>query len=93
MIADTGYGNAVNVVRTVQLYEQAGVTDLHLEDQAMPTRCGHRSTVRGATPRLVLYPIGTLLAATAGIRSLLATSRTGGVPRWPGFRPSASSPT
>jgi len=39
--ADTGYGNAVNVVRTVQEYEQAGVAALHLEDQVMPKRCGH----------------------------------------------------
>ena len=41
--ADTGYGNAVNVVRTVQLYEQAGVAGLHLEDQVMPKKCGHMS--------------------------------------------------
>ena len=39
--ADTGYGNAINVVRTVQLYEQAGVAGLHLEDQILPKRCGH----------------------------------------------------
>jgi carboxyvinyl-carboxyphosphonate phosphorylmutase len=39
--ADTGYGNAVNVVRTVQTYEQAGVAGLHLEDQVAPKRCGH----------------------------------------------------
>ncbi|HEX2848989.1 MAG TPA: isocitrate lyase/PEP mutase family protein [Acidimicrobiales bacterium] len=39
--ADTGYGNAINVVRTVQEYEQAGVAALHLEDQVMPKRCGH----------------------------------------------------
>jgi 2,3-dimethylmalate lyase len=39
--ADTGYGNAINVVRTVQDYEQAGVAGLHLEDQILPKRCGH----------------------------------------------------
>jgi len=39
--ADTGYGNALNVRRTVQLYEGAGVAGLHLEDQALPKRCGH----------------------------------------------------
>lgn len=39
--ADTGYGNAVNVIRTVQLYEQAGVAGLHLEDQVSPKKCGH----------------------------------------------------
>jgi 2-methylisocitrate lyase-like PEP mutase family enzyme len=39
--ADTGYGNAVNVVRTVRAYEQAGVAAIQLEDQAFPKRCGH----------------------------------------------------
>jgi 2,3-dimethylmalate lyase len=176
--ADTGYGNAVNVVRTVQGYEQAGVAGIHLEDQVMPKKCGHMSgkavigvdemvgkiraavaarrdpdllliarsdaaavdglaaaitrgrayadagadllfveaptseddiaTVAaelhgvaplvfnwaegGRTPplsldriaelgfSLVLFPIGTLLAATAGIRALLASLRTDGTP-------------
>lgn len=41
--ADTGYGNAINVIRTVQEYEQAGLAGLHLEDQVMPKRCGHMS--------------------------------------------------
>jgi 2-methylisocitrate lyase-like PEP mutase family enzyme len=181
--ADTGYGNAINVVRTVQLYEQAGVAGIQLEDQVMPKRCGHMSgkvlvgademagKVRaavaarrdpdlvviartdavavtgvddalerarayadagadllfveaptteadvekvaaaldgvaplvfnwaegGRTPplsldrmaelgfALVLYPIGTLLAATAGIRTLLAALRTDGVPPMQGL--------
>lgn len=39
--ADTGYGNQINVVRTVQAYEQAGVAGIHLEDQVLPKRCGH----------------------------------------------------
>ena len=39
--ADTGYGNALNVVRTVREYEQAGVAGLQLEDQVSPKRCGH----------------------------------------------------
>ncbi|WP_019938637.1 oxaloacetate decarboxylase [Bordetella sp. FB-8] len=38
--ADTGYGNANNVARTVRLYEQAGVAALHLEDQVTPKKCG-----------------------------------------------------
>lgn len=181
--ADTGYGNALNVVRTVQLYEQAGVAGIQLEDQVMPKKCGHMSgkaligademvgKVRaavaarrdpdlvliartdavavtgvddalerarayaaagadllfveapsseadvervaaelsgvaplvfnwaegGRTPplslarmselgfALVIYPIGTLLAATAGIRSLLATLRRDGVPSLEGL--------
>ena len=39
--ADTGYGNALNVRRTVQMYEAAGAAALHLEDQMLPKRCGH----------------------------------------------------
>ncbi len=39
--ADTGYGNAINVVRTVREYEATGVAGLHLEDQVTPKRCGH----------------------------------------------------
>ncbi|MBI4589310.1 MAG: isocitrate lyase/PEP mutase family protein [Candidatus Rokubacteria bacterium] len=39
--ADTGYGNALNVRRTVQMYEAGGVAALHLEDQMLPKRCGH----------------------------------------------------
>jgi carboxyvinyl-carboxyphosphonate phosphorylmutase len=181
--ADTGYGNAINVVRTVQLYEQAGVAGIQLEDQVMPKKCGHmsgkaligtdemvgkiRAAVEarrdpdlvviartdavavggldeaigrakafadagadllfveaptseddiarvagelhgvaplvfnwaegGRTPPLplarirelgfamVIYPIGTLLAATAGIRAVLATLRRDGVPSLDGL--------
>jgi carboxyvinyl-carboxyphosphonate phosphorylmutase len=39
--ADTGYGNALNVVRTVREYEKAGVAGLHIEDQVSPKKCGH----------------------------------------------------
>jgi 2-methylisocitrate lyase-like PEP mutase family enzyme len=39
--ADTGYGAAINVVRTVRAYERAGVAAIQLEDQAFPKRCGH----------------------------------------------------
>jgi carboxyvinyl-carboxyphosphonate phosphorylmutase len=181
--ADTGYGNAINVVRTVQLYEQAGVAGIQLEDQVMPKKCGHMSgkvligademvgklraavearrdpdlvliartdavathgideaitrarafaeagadvlfveaptseadiervatELRGVAPlvfnwaeggrtpplslermtelgfSLVIYPIGTLLAATAGIRSLLASLKADGVPSLAGL--------
>ena len=177
--ADTGYGNALNVVRTVQGYEQAGVAGIHLEDQVLPKKCGHMSgkavigtdemvgkiaaavaarrdpdlvliartdaaavegldaaigrarayadagadllfveaptsedaiaavaaQLRGVAPlvfnwaeggrtpplglhriaelgfSLVLFPIGTLLAATAGVRALLATLRADGTPQ------------
>jgi carboxyvinyl-carboxyphosphonate phosphorylmutase len=39
--ADTGYGNAINVLRTVREYEKAGVAALHIEDQVAPKKCGH----------------------------------------------------
>jgi 2-methylisocitrate lyase-like PEP mutase family enzyme len=181
--ADTGYGNALNVLRTVQLYEQAGVAGIQLEDQVAPKKCGHMSgkaviqtsemvgkvraavaarqdpdlvviartdavavngiadavargrayaeagadllfveapaseadieavaaELRGVAPlvfnwaeggrtpplplarvaelgfSLVIYPIGTLLAATAGIQSLLATLKADGVPSLSGL--------
>ena len=39
--ADTGYGNAINVIRTVREYEKSGVAAFHLEDQVSPKKCGH----------------------------------------------------
>ncbi len=39
--ADNGYGNPINVIRTVREYERAGVAGIHIEDQVAPKRCGH----------------------------------------------------
>jgi 2-methylisocitrate lyase-like PEP mutase family enzyme len=39
--ADTGYGNELNVVRTVREFEQRGVAGIHIEDQSFPKKCGH----------------------------------------------------
>src|SRR4051812_1235955 len=39
--ADTGYGNELNVWRTVREYEARGVAGIHLEDQEFPKKCGH----------------------------------------------------
>jgi len=39
--ADNGYGNALNVQRTVRLFERAGASAIQLEDQSYPKRCGH----------------------------------------------------
>jgi 2-methylisocitrate lyase-like PEP mutase family enzyme len=41
--ADTGYGNALNVQRTVRMFERAGASAIQLEDQVFPKRCGHLS--------------------------------------------------
>jgi carboxyvinyl-carboxyphosphonate phosphorylmutase len=76
--ADTGYGNAINVVRTVQLYEQAGVAGIQLEDQVMPKKCGHMSG------KLLVGPdemVGKLRAAVEARRDpdLLIIARTDAV--------------
>lgn len=39
--ADTGYGNALNVIRTIRAYVRSGAAALHIEDQVEPKRCGH----------------------------------------------------
>ncbi|MEQ8406170.1 MAG: isocitrate lyase/phosphoenolpyruvate mutase family protein [Oceanicaulis sp.] len=41
--ADTGFGNALNVIRTVKTFERAGAAAIQLEDQQLPKRCGHLS--------------------------------------------------
>ncbi|MDN5858644.1 MAG: oxaloacetate decarboxylase [Pseudonocardia sp.] len=73
--ADTGYGNAVNVVRTVQLYEQAGVAGLHLEDQVLPKKCGHMS---GKAVISTAEMVGKIEAAVAARRDpdLVLVART-----------------
>jgi 2-methylisocitrate lyase-like PEP mutase family enzyme len=61
--ADTGYGNAVNVRRTVEEFEGAGVAAIHLEDQASPKRCGH---LPGSRPVVSMEEhIGKIEAAAA----------------------------
>src|ERR1700751_3115036 len=48
--ADTGYGNSINVIRTVREYEAAGVAAIHLEDQVMPKKCGHMDDKQLVSP-------------------------------------------
>jgi len=48
---DAGHGNVTNVIRTVQMFEKAGVASLMIEDQEEPTRCGHTSGKRLVTPQ------------------------------------------
>ncbi|MGH9103297.1 MAG: isocitrate lyase/PEP mutase family protein [Acidimicrobiales bacterium] len=73
--ADTGYGNAVNVVRTVQEYERAGVAAIHLEDQVAPKRCGH---VAGKQVVPVAEMVAKIRAAIAARRDpdLVIVART-----------------
>ncbi len=56
--ADTGYGNAINVMRTIRAYERAGVAGCHIEDQEMPKRCGHFDEKR-------VIPVGEMLGKLA----------------------------
>ncbi|HVH23906.1 MAG TPA: oxaloacetate decarboxylase [Pseudonocardia sp.] len=73
--ADTGYGNAINVVRTVADYERAGVAGIHLEDQVSPKKCGHLS---GKAVIEVEEMVGKIQAAVAARRDpdLLLIART-----------------
>ncbi len=60
--ADNGYGNAINVIRTVREYIGAGVAGIHLEDQVVPKRCGH---VAGRVVISVEEAVGKIRAAAA----------------------------
>jgi len=59
--ADTGYGNALNVQRTVRLFERAGATAIQLEDQTFPKRCGHLQD-KSLIPTMEM--VGKIRAAT-----------------------------
>lgn len=61
--ADTGFGEALNVERTVRLFEQAGVAGIHLEDQRMPKRCGHLSGKSLVEPEEMAAKIRAAVAA------------------------------
>jgi 2-methylisocitrate lyase-like PEP mutase family enzyme len=64
--ADTGYGNAVNVRRTVEELESAGVAAIHIEDQESPKRCGHLPGARPVVP--LEEQVGKIEAAAAARR-------------------------
>jgi methylisocitrate lyase len=61
--ADTGFGEALNVERTVRHMEAAGVAGLHLEDQLMPKRCGHLSGKQLIAPHEMAAKIRAAVAA------------------------------
>lgn len=64
--ADTGYGNALNVQRTVQVFERAGAAGIQLEDQTFPKRCGHLAD-KGLVP--VAEMVGKIRAAVDARRN------------------------
>lgn len=61
--ADTGYGNAINVMRTIRAYERAGVAGCHIEDQEMPKRCGHFDEKRVVSTTEMLGKLAAALDA------------------------------
>jgi 2-methylisocitrate lyase-like PEP mutase family enzyme len=69
--ADTGYGNALNVARTVRLFEQAGANAIQIEDQSFPKRCGHladKSLIPGAE---MAGKIAAAVDARASVETLI----------------------
>ena len=73
--ADTGYGNALNVVRTVELFQGAGAAGLFLEDQVWPKRCGHMRGKRVVERTEWLTKLRAVLE-TRGERDLFLVART-----------------
>jgi methylisocitrate lyase len=61
--ADTGFGEALNVERTVRLFEAAGSAGIHLEDQQLPKRCGHLSGKQLVPPEVMVAKIRAATAA------------------------------
>jgi methylisocitrate lyase len=61
--ADTGFGEALNVERTVRLFESAGAAGLHLEDQQLPKRCGHLSGKALVEPEVMAAKLRAAAAA------------------------------
>ena len=61
--ADTGFGEALNVERTVRLFVSAGVAGIHLEDQQLPKRCGHLSGKALVEPEVMAAKLRAAVAA------------------------------
>jgi methylisocitrate lyase len=61
--ADTGFGEAFNVERTVRLFEQAGAAGIHIEDQELPKRCGHLSGKALVEPAVMASKVRAAVAA------------------------------
>ncbi len=89
--ADNGYGNALNVQRTVRSFERAGAAAIQLEDQSFPKRCGHlqdkalipagemagkiRAAVDARTSQDTLIIARTDAVAVEGLEAALARAR------------------
>ena len=69
--ADTGFGNALNVMRTVRMFERAGASALQLEDQTLPKRCGHLDGKTLVTTDEMTGKIRAALDARASTETLI----------------------
>lgn len=74
--ADTGYGNAVNVMRTTRAYEQAGVAVMQLEDQVAPKKCGHMLGREVISTEEMCGKIRAAVAARSNPDNMLIMART-----------------
>ncbi|MGI4942112.1 MAG: isocitrate lyase/PEP mutase family protein, partial [Janthinobacterium lividum] len=61
--ADTGYGGVIDAQRTVRLWEEAGASVLHLEDQAVPKKCGHFAGKELVSPEEMQQKLRAMLEA------------------------------
>ena len=71
--ADTGYGEALNVMRLVRDLEAAGVAAVQLEDQILPKKCGHLSDKRLAEPEAMAARISAARTARTDLRIIART--------------------
>jgi 2-methylisocitrate lyase-like PEP mutase family enzyme len=69
--ADNGYGNALNVQRTVRLFERAGASAIQLEDQSYPKRCGHLQEKRLVPAQEMVGKIKAACDARADAQTLI----------------------
>ena len=73
--ADTGYGNALNVIRAIRAYARAGAAALHIEDQVEPKRCGHYEGKQVVTSAEMVQKIQAAVKA-CGDSGLVIIART-----------------
>lgn len=71
--ADTGFGNALNMQRTVRMFERAGASAIQIEDQGFPKRCGHMA---GKTVVPIGEAVGRVRAALDARAHMLIVART-----------------
>lgn len=76
--ADTGFGNALNVIRTVKLFARCGADAIQLEDQSLPKRCGHLDEKRLVPPAEMVGKIKAALDARPS-EAVLIVARTDAV--------------